>query len=213
MGTVLIFDADLASRRRTISAVRYGGFDPKCAGGLEHARRLLRRNRYDALIVDPGESSEAPGLVEALRAQTDAPIIAVSASVDQPGKIAMLDAGADDFVPQPVDPEELLARVRAVMRRVAHLEDERPIVTRRLHGAPCRPASVPERRHRGGALADGMEDGRGLGAARRSSRDARGTPRERLGTRGSRQDAVLARVHGGNSAKDRARSVSTRGTS
>ena len=129
MGTVLILDGDLASRRRTISAMRYGGFDAKSAGGLEHARRLLRRNRYAALIVDPGESADAPRLVAELRAQTDAPIIAVSASDDQARKIAILDAGADDFVPQPVDPEELLARVRAVMRRVAQLEDERPIVT------------------------------------------------------------------------------------
>jgi two-component system KDP operon response regulator KdpE len=129
MSTVLILDADLASRRRTISAMRYGGFDARSANSLEQAHRLLRRNRYAALIVDPGESADAPRLVEELRAQTDAPIIVVSASHDQPRKIAILDAGADDFVSPPVDPEELLARVRAVSRRVAQLEDERPIVT------------------------------------------------------------------------------------
>lgn len=129
MSTVLILDTDLASRRRTISAMRYGGFDAKSAQSLEQARRLLRRNRYAAVIVDPGETADAPRLVEELRAQTDAPIIAVSASDDQPRKVAILDAGADDFVSHPVDPEELLARVRAVMRRVAQLEDARPIVT------------------------------------------------------------------------------------
>lgn len=129
MSTVLILDADLASRRRTISAMRYGGFDAKSANGLEQAHRLLRRNRYAALIVDPGESADAPRLVEELRAQTDAPMIVVSASDDQPRKIAILDAGADDFVSPPVDPEELLARVRAVLRRVTRLEDAQPIVT------------------------------------------------------------------------------------
>lgn len=129
MSTVLILDADLASRRRTISAMRYGGFDSRSANSLEQAHRLLRSNRYAALIVDPGASADAPRLVEELRAQTDAPIIVVSASDDQPRKIAILDAGADDFVSPPVDPEELLARVRAVLRRVAQLEDARPIVT------------------------------------------------------------------------------------
>jgi two-component system KDP operon response regulator KdpE len=49
---------------------------------------------------------------------------------DEPShRVALLDAGADDVVTRPFDPEELLARIRAVARRVARLEEERPIVT------------------------------------------------------------------------------------
>jgi len=113
----------------TISAVRYGGFNTKTAHSLAEACRLLRRNRYAALIVDPGDGPEAARLVEELRARTDAPIIAVSSSGDQPYKVSLLDAGADDYVTRPFDPEELLARVRAVARRVAQPEDVAPIVT------------------------------------------------------------------------------------
>ena len=129
MSTVLILDADPVSRRRTIAAVRYGGFKTTRARNLADAHRLLRRNRYTAVIVDPGTGPDSRALIEALRAQTDAPIVAVSASVDQQYKIAILDAGADDYLTGPVDPEELLARVRAVSRRVPQLEEARPIVT------------------------------------------------------------------------------------
>ena len=129
MSTVLILDADLVSRRRTISAMRYGGFE------ATRVRNLQTRAGSCAAIGSPRSSSipaSAPtpaAAIEELRARTDAPIIAVSASDDQPYKIALLDAGADDYVTRPFDPEELLARVRAVSRRVPQLEDARPIVT------------------------------------------------------------------------------------
>ena len=129
MSTALVLDADKVSRRRMVSALRYGGFEVKHAGNLDAACRLLRRNRFAAILVDPAAGAEAASLVEELRARTDAPIVAVSASNEQAFKVALLDAGADDYVTWPFDPEELLARVRAVARRVVHLEDQRPIVT------------------------------------------------------------------------------------
>lgn len=129
MRTVLLLDADVLARRRTVSAMRYGGFETKSAHGLQEARRLLRRNRYAALIVDPGTGVEAAPLVEDLRARTDVPIIAVSSCDEPPYKIALLDAGADDYVLRPFDPEELLARLRAVLRRVAPIDETGPIVT------------------------------------------------------------------------------------
>jgi two-component system KDP operon response regulator KdpE len=129
VNTVLILDPDLASRRLTASAMRYGGFKAESARSLQDACRLLRRNRYAALLIDPGLDAYSPQLVEELRARTDAPIIAVSVCDESPYKAALLDAGADDYVTRPFDPEELLARVRAVSRRVVRLEEERPIVT------------------------------------------------------------------------------------
>ena len=76
-----------------------------------------------APVRTPERSSKSCGLTPM------PPIIVVSASVDQPYKIALLDAGADDYLTRPLDPEELLARVRAVSRRVPQLDDARPIVT------------------------------------------------------------------------------------
>ena len=129
MNVALVLDADQASRRRTVAALRYGGFDAACTGSVAVARRLLRRGRIVALIVDPGAGDAAPGIVEELRAITDAPIVVVSVDGEQSRKVAVLDAGADDYVTSPFDPEELLARVRAVVRRVPRLEDAHPVVT------------------------------------------------------------------------------------
>jgi two-component system KDP operon response regulator KdpE len=129
MDTVLILDSDQASRRRMLSAMRYGGFNAESARSLREACRRLRRKRYAALLVDPGEGADASRVVEELRTGTDVPLIAVSECDDQPYKIALLDAGADDYVTRPFDPEELLARLRAVSRRVVQLDDRRPVVT------------------------------------------------------------------------------------
>ncbi len=129
MDTVLILDADRDTRRRTISAIRYGGMQSETARTLDQACRLLRRNRYVALVVDPGVGATPSLPIEELRARTDAPMIVVSAHDEPAYKVPLLDAGADDYVTLPFDAEELLARIRAVARRVARLEEERPIVT------------------------------------------------------------------------------------
>jgi two-component system KDP operon response regulator KdpE len=129
MDTVLILDPDRGSRRRTISAIRYGGFKTESATSLQEACRLVRRNRHAALVVDPGVGADPSVPIVELRARTDAPIIVVSERDEPSHRVALLDAGADDVVTRPFDPEELLARIRAVARRVARLEEERPIVT------------------------------------------------------------------------------------
>jgi two-component system KDP operon response regulator KdpE len=126
---VLILDADSAARRRTISAIRYRGFEARGVSSLRDASRSLRRHRFAALIIDPGAEAGAPQIIEELRAQTDAPLIAVSTCDEGPFKVALLDAGADDYMTRPLDPEELLARVRARIRRVASPERNHPIVT------------------------------------------------------------------------------------
>jgi two-component system KDP operon response regulator KdpE len=108
--------------------VRYGGFDSDTVSGVKEAVRRLRRRHYAGIIVDPGEESAAAKLAE-LRARTDAPIIVITAVEDRNHKVECLDAGADDYLVRPYDPEELLARLRAVMRRVATEEEHRPVVT------------------------------------------------------------------------------------
>jgi two-component system response regulator CpxR len=55
-----------------------------------------------------------------LRKQRSTPVIMLTARTEQPDRIAGLNAGADDYLPKPFGPEELLARIRAVLRRVGH---------------------------------------------------------------------------------------------
>jgi two-component system KDP operon response regulator KdpE len=125
---VLVIDGEWNARRATIAALRYGGFESDTARSVKDAGRRLRRRRYSGIIVDPGVESAA-AVVAQLRARTDLPIIVVTEVDDRDHLVQCLDAGADDHMVRPVDPEELLARFRAVLRRTSPVEDQPPVVT------------------------------------------------------------------------------------
>jgi len=128
--TVLIVDPNRMARRATNSAMRYGGFETETCATAHDARGWLRRRGPAALlIVDPDHEPDAAHTIAQLRAVTTAPIIVLSAHDDGTHKVLVLDAGADDYMTRPFDPEELLARVRAVIRRVVQHVDEPPIIT------------------------------------------------------------------------------------
>src|ERR1041384_2327395 len=83
-------------------------------GPLEALRR-----QYDCIVLDvmlPGRDGiEVP---RELRARTDVPIVMVTARTEEADRVLGLEVGADDYVPKPFSPRELLARIRATVRRV-----------------------------------------------------------------------------------------------
>ncbi|MGO3430020.1 MAG: winged helix-turn-helix domain-containing protein [Cellulosimicrobium funkei] len=93
---------------------------PASARAIDH--------RPDVLMLDLG-MPELDGLdvIHAVRGWSDAPILVVSGRTGAADKVEALDAGADDYVTKPFSIEELLARIRALTRRVAH-EDSAPVV-------------------------------------------------------------------------------------
>jgi two-component system phosphate regulon response regulator PhoB len=103
--------------------LRHNGFEPVCAPDGEAAQRELDAVLPDAILLDwmlPG----ANGVVLARKWRTDArtrtvPILMLTARGDEPDKVAGLDAGADDYITKPFSPKEMLARIRAVLRRRA----------------------------------------------------------------------------------------------
>jgi len=81
-------------------------------------RRACRENPVDLVLLDLNLGSEdGLDLARELLRSTGAAVIIVTGRVDLQDRITGLDAGADDYVTKPFDPEELLARVRAVLRR------------------------------------------------------------------------------------------------
>ena len=85
--------------------------------GREGLASALRGN-YDLMILDvmlPGLDGLA--VLEQLRRKKDLPVIMLTARVQQHDRILGLNSGADDYLPKPFDPDELLARIRAVLRR------------------------------------------------------------------------------------------------
>ncbi|HSH92494.1 MAG TPA: phosphate regulon transcriptional regulator PhoB [Ramlibacter sp.] len=103
--------------------LRHNGFEPVCAPDGEAAQRELDAVLPDAILLDwmlPGAS----GVVLARKWRTDArtravPILMLTARGDEPDKVAGLEAGADDYITKPFSPKEMLARIRAVLRRRA----------------------------------------------------------------------------------------------
>ena len=110
-------DAPLASALATFLEAK--GFVCECAGSLAEARAMLPLAHWAAVLLDWHlPDGEGLALLPALRARLpESPVILLTARDQITDRIRGLDAGADDYLVKPYDPDELLARLRAVERR------------------------------------------------------------------------------------------------
>lgn len=121
MLTILIVDDDPAIREMISLALANGGYEVQQAGNTMDARQAMSRQTPDLVLLDwmlPGQS----GFEFARSLQRDAtfkqiPIIMLTARGQEEDKVAALEAGADDYVAKPFSISELLARIKAVLRR------------------------------------------------------------------------------------------------
>jgi two-component system KDP operon response regulator KdpE len=117
---LLLVEDDPASLAALKATVTYGGFASHAVSTAAAAALALKTGEFDALLLDLGlPDVEADELLPSLRSLTDIPIIVVSGRAAERDKIDALDRGADDFIAKPFLPGELLARVRAALRRSA----------------------------------------------------------------------------------------------
>jgi len=95
------------------------GFRATVAGNGADALTLARTKRPDLIVLDLGlPHMDGLDVTRALRKQSNVPIIMLTARVDESDKLIGLELGADDYVTKPFSPKELVARVRAVFRRI-----------------------------------------------------------------------------------------------
>jgi two-component system KDP operon response regulator KdpE len=128
MTVVLIADPDRRTRRLTTTALRVAGYTVETTATSIRTASLLRLRRFDALILDPAGTGPVE-TVSALRTQTDIPILVVSTTAEEWDKVAVLDAGADDYLTKPFGVEELLARLRVALRYMTRTDIEDLTVT------------------------------------------------------------------------------------
>jgi two-component system KDP operon response regulator KdpE len=129
MSRVLVVDDEVQIRRALTTNLRARGFEVDEAATGEEALQIAARSRPDLVILDLGlPGIDGIDVVHGLRGWTDLPILVLSAREDEAAKVAALDAGADDYVTKPFGMDELLARVRAGLRR-ATPADEEPMVS------------------------------------------------------------------------------------
>ena len=115
---ILLVDDEMSIQRSVVPLLRSRGYDVDVAATGREALSAFDAQPPDVVILDLG-LPDVDGLevCTRMRARSEVPIIVLSARGAEPQKVAALDRGADDYVTKPFGPEELLARVRAALRR------------------------------------------------------------------------------------------------
>ena len=129
-GRVLVVDDEGPMRRALEINLSTRGFEVLLAPTGEEALRMAAADHPDVVLLDLG----LPGIsgldvIDGLRGWSKVPIIVVSAREAESEKVRALDAGADDYVTKPFGMDELLARLRAALRRAAPSAAEEAVVT------------------------------------------------------------------------------------
>ena len=129
MTTVVVIDDEPAMCRALRINLTAREYDVKVAHDGASGLATVARERPDVVIVDLGlPDMDGVEIVEGLRGWSTVPVIVLSARDQERSKVRALDAGADDYVTKPFGMDELLARVRAALRRGAPAPAE-PVVT------------------------------------------------------------------------------------
>lgn len=117
---LLVVDDDERLRHLLQRYLTSNGFRVSAAADAAEARALMKSIAFDLLIVDvmmPGETGLE--LTQSVRAQSQVPILILTARSESEDRIAGLEHGADDYLPKPFEPRELVLRCSALMRRSA----------------------------------------------------------------------------------------------
>jgi two-component system KDP operon response regulator KdpE len=119
MSTVLLVEDDLSLRWTLLANLTAEALDVVEAGSGEEALRVAAEARPDLMLLDLG----LPGIggletLRRLRAVSSMPVVVLTVQDSLHDKVTALNAGADDYVVKPFEPDELVARVRANLRRV-----------------------------------------------------------------------------------------------
>ena len=115
---VLLVEDEAGIRRFVRTALESEGCTVREAAALERGRIELASRRPDLLVLDLGlPDGDGTALLAELRGWSGMPVLVLSARSDEADKVAALDAGADDYLAKPFGVAELLARVRALLRR------------------------------------------------------------------------------------------------
>ena len=116
---ILVVDDDMRLRSLLERYLLEQGYQVRSAANAEQMDRLLERENFHLMVLDlmlPGE--DGLSICRRLRQQeNDMPIIMLTAKGDEVDRIIGLEMGADDYLPKPFNPRELLARAKAVLRR------------------------------------------------------------------------------------------------
>ncbi|MCL4142347.1 UNVERIFIED_CONTAM: hypothetical protein GTU68_006313, partial [Idotea baltica] len=118
MPRLLIVDDDKELSAMLVEYLSSEGFELEAVYDGLCAIESLKQQQYDALILDVMMPAlDGFGVMRQLRHFSDIPVLMLTAKGDDVDRIIGLEMGADDYLPKPFNPRELLARIKAVLRR------------------------------------------------------------------------------------------------
>lgn len=127
-GTILIVEDDADIRDVVRIALQQAGFDTQEAADGDAGLTAAQRLRPDFIVLDIG-LPEMDGLevCRRIRAESQVPILFLTAQADEVDRIIGLEMGGDDYLPKPFSPRELVARVKAILRRGGGAVEDKPL--------------------------------------------------------------------------------------
>ena len=126
LSRIALVEDDPDTSRMIISYMTDNGFEVECVRTGRDLDRLMSGSSFDCVILDVGLPGEdGLSICRRLRGKSTVPIVMVTGRGTDTDRIVGLELGADDYLPKPFNPRELLARIRAVMRRGAMAEPTR----------------------------------------------------------------------------------------
>lgn len=132
---ILVVDDDTRLRSLLQRFLRENGFLVSTAKGAAEAREAMRAYQFDLLIVDIMMPEET-GLefLAALRQESSVPVIMLTAMGDTEDRITGLENGADDYLPKPFEPKELVLRIKSILKRAPKEKTE---ISEKLNLGQC----------------------------------------------------------------------------
>jgi two-component system, OmpR family, response regulator len=122
---ILVVDDDTDIRTLLSEYLETQGYRATAVADAKAMRRFLEHNRVELIVLDlmlPGESGLA--VCRELRTKSQVPVIMLTALSEEIDRIVGLEVGADDYLPKPFNPRELLGRIKAVLRRSSQVPAE-----------------------------------------------------------------------------------------
>ena len=122
---LLIVDDDREIRALLSQYLERQGLRVTAVADATEMRRVMQHSHFDLMVLDlmlPGE--DGLSICRELRTRSQLPVIMLTARAEDTDRIVGFEIGADDYLPKPFNPRELLARIRAVLRRSAHASPE-----------------------------------------------------------------------------------------
>jgi two-component system alkaline phosphatase synthesis response regulator PhoP len=131
MRTILVVEDEMKIARLVRDYLRHAGFDVLVAGDGEAALSSVRGSKPDLVVLDLGlPGRDGLDVTREIRRTSNLPIVMLTARGDEADRVVGLELGADDYVVKPFSPRELVARIRAVLRRMDSARTGGPEVLR-----------------------------------------------------------------------------------